>query len=514
VRSNGAFIDRNIVNITEQPTDASFTTGDEAILAVAVSVPSNTTMTYQWFFDDQEINGADTFIYRARQSGTYKAKITSQRNGTSAIIFTHTANVSEVPAPEIASVVFGSPSIAVGDSTTITATFSYGNAILTPGNISLTSGVPHTISPNSTTSYTVRVRNSLNNEVHETHELVVTTGQFTVTANNATGDRSYGSTAVKLLNGKVLIFGSGYNYNTTVDLFDPTTNTFTTTGSLRRARSNAPGVLLNNGRVLVAGGFNGTTSMAATELYDPNTGQFTDSGFMNLERRNHALVKLHDGRVMVFGGFTNNSANNYTSTTEIYDPVTGVWTIGPSMNSARSELVAVLLHDNRILIAGGYNSVQGHLKTAEIYNPYTNQITLLSAQMNIARSDASIIATPQGAVIIAGQQGSTIQSRFEIFNSSTDSFASIVPELDQAVSVPSIAVRSDGVVVIFGGVNGAIGFFTRGYLFDPSNNRLVDENVALPIYRSNSTATTLDDGRILFVGGNLNERTSAVIYSY
>lgn len=499
-RSNGVYVDKNFVNVSEQPVDSAFTTGSDVVLAVGVSVPGNTVMSYQWFFDGQEIVGAQSFSYSASQAGDYKVRITSLRNETTATIFSDTVHVTEVLAPEISSVDFGTPSIAVGNSTTITATFSNGTATLSPGNISLTSGIPHDISPSSTTSYTVTVRNALNTEVFQSRTLIVTTGAFTATANNATGDRTSGSTAVKLLNGKVLVFGSGYNYNATVDLFDPSTNTFTTTGSLRQGRSGGRGVLLDDGRVLVAGGFNGSASIGSAEIYDPSTGQFSYTGSMNFERRNHALVKLQDGRVMVIGGFTNNSANNFTSSTEIYDPDTGVWTLGRAMNFARSETSSVLLHDGRVLIAGGYNSVQGHQKTVEIYDPQTNQFNLLSSQMNVARSAAFIFATPQGAVIIGGYQGALVQSRFEIFNSTTHSFASVVPELDVAVTGPGIAMRPDGVIVIFGGYNNSIGFMTRGYLFDPANNLLVNENATLPIYRSNSTATTLDDGRILFVG--------------
>ena len=50
------------------------------------------------------------------------------------------------------------------------------------------------------------------------------------------------------------------------------------------------------------------------------------------------------------------SGGAVTNTAEIFDPVAGTWTsVTGGMVEARSGLTAALLHDGRVLIAGGNN---------------------------------------------------------------------------------------------------------------------------------------------------------------
>jgi len=48
-------------------------------------------------------------------------------------------------------------------------------------------------------------------------------------------------------------------------------------GSMTSARVGATATLLSNGKVLIAGGDNGTQDVATAELFDPFTGSFTNS---------------------------------------------------------------------------------------------------------------------------------------------------------------------------------------------------------------------------------------------
>ena len=51
--------------------------------------------------------------------------------------------------------------------------------------------------------------------------------------------------------------------------------TWNTTGNLNGARSEHTMTLLPNGKVIVAGGFDGFGSLTGAELYDPTTGVWT-----------------------------------------------------------------------------------------------------------------------------------------------------------------------------------------------------------------------------------------------
>ena len=87
----------------------------------------------------------------------------------------------------------------------------------------------------------------------------------------------------------MLVVG-GYTYDSaccalaSAEIYDPTTGTFSPTGSMSTARRNLTATLLNNGTVLIAGGYNGT-NLDAPEIYNPITGKFSVTGSMGTPRR-------------------------------------------------------------------------------------------------------------------------------------------------------------------------------------------------------------------------------------
>src|SRR5215469_5160622 len=106
------------------------------------------------------------------------------------------------------------------------------------------------------------------------------------------------------------------------------------TGSLKYARQWHSATLLQNGKVLVAGG-KGTNGVfpANAELYDSNSGTWGSGGSLANPRIFHGATLLHDGRVVVSGG--QYACCIAQSTVEIYDPATNQWTAGAPMNKGR-----------------------------------------------------------------------------------------------------------------------------------------------------------------------------------
>ena len=75
-------------------------------------------------------------------------------------------------------------------------------------------------------------------------------------------------------------------------------------GRLNTARDYHTATLLQNGMVLVAGGFDNTGfASASAELYDPASGTWTATGSLNTARYVHTATLLQNGMVLVAGGF-------------------------------------------------------------------------------------------------------------------------------------------------------------------------------------------------------------------
>ena len=153
------------------------------------------------------------------------------------------------------------------------------------------------------------------------------------------------------------------------------------TGSLNAARFEHTATLLLNDIVLVAGGGNGTDTLASTELYDPATGNWSSTGSLNIARSDHTATLLLNGMVLVAGG---TNGTDILASAELYDPATGIWTGTGSLNTARLGHTATLLPNGMVLVAGGSNS-SGMLASAELYDPASGSWSA-TGSLNIGRS--------------------------------------------------------------------------------------------------------------------------------
>ena len=192
------------------------------------------------------------------------------------------------------------------------------------------------------------------------------TGTWTATGTMVT-PRS-GHTATLLPSGKVLVAGGGTDLKASAELYDPRTGTWTVTGNMVVSRALHTATLLPDGRVLVAGGFDitkppgigGSPEIEATaELYDPSSGTWSATGTMSTSRRDHTATLLPDGTVLVVGGYRNANPGGDDrgpeplETAELYHPLTGVWTTTGSMDAAMSDQGATLLPDGNVLAEYG-----------------------------------------------------------------------------------------------------------------------------------------------------------------
>ena len=211
-----------------------------------------------------------------------------------------------------------------------------------------------------------------------------------------------GQSATLLQNGQVLVAG-GFGLSS-AELYNPATGQWTLTGSLHVARNAAPATLLSNGQVLVAGGAgSGNLSLASAELYNPATGQWTLTGSMSTARARHTMTQLTNGQVLATGGvdYASNGSVQVLASAELYNPATGQWTLTGSLHTPRVDHSATLLSNGQVLVAGGNDTNFNTLASAERCNPATGTWTT-TGSLNVAREAYPMTLLSNGQVLVAG----------------------------------------------------------------------------------------------------------------
>jgi hypothetical protein len=169
------------------------------------------------------------------------------------------------------------------------------------------------------------------------------------------------------------------------------------TGSMVEARFYHTATLLSDGRVLVAGGSNGSKKLATAELYDPGSGSWTATGSMLEARSNHTATLLADGRVLVAGGaLVAPGGSSYKQQhAELYDPDTGTWSATGDLSFiSYRRPTATLLADGMVLLVP-----DGH--SSWVYTPGTG--TWRATQGMVDQADGyAATRLPDGTVLVAG----------------------------------------------------------------------------------------------------------------
>ena len=178
-----------------------------------------------------------------------------------------------------------------------------------------------------------------------------------------------GHTATLLKNGTVLIAGG--SASAAAQTFDPVTRTIATTGSLLTPREHHTATLLKDGTVLITGGQPGGQSvghaLSSAEIFDPSTGKFSSTGSMREARTSHAAALLPDGRVLICGGSSDDTA-------EIYDPRSRTFLSAGHMIAPMPTVQAVTLKDGGVFLLGSAD------QPAEVFHPDSGTFTATGAQ--------------------------------------------------------------------------------------------------------------------------------------
>ena len=284
------------------------------------------------------------------------------------------------------------------------------------------------------------------------------TGKWASTGSMAQARESFSAVALK--NGMVLIAGGLSTSSVllaTAELYNPAKGTWSGAGTLSVARYGHTATLLPSGKVLVTGGCTASgcsTNTAISELYDPASNTWSTTGSLNTARSYHTAVLLKTGKVLAIGGL------GVITSCELYDPSTGTWTNTASTNAARYQNTATLLANGKVLVAGGASG-KYPVSSAELYDP-TAKTWTLTGNMASGRYAHTASLLTDGTVVVAGGVGQSIScgkactgyipfAKAEIYNATAGTFAPAA-SLNQALAYHAVTLLSTGRALENGGI--------------------------------------------------------------
>lgn len=294
---------------------------------------------------------------------------------------------------------------------------------------------------------------------------------------------------------------------------------FTDTGSLGTEREDHTATLLTNGTVLVAGGDDATESgsfgLDSAEVYDPVTGTWSLTGSLATAGELHTATLLPNGKVLVAGGFENYGFMPL-ATAELYDPITGTWSSTGALANPRYDHTATLLPNGKVLVAGG--AVYGYaIGSAELYDPATGAWSLTGSLANERYGHTATLLL-NGKVLVAGGEGAEgLLASAELYDPVTGTWSS-TGSLSTGRYVPTATLLPDGKVLVAGGNSGSIPSFifplSSAELYDPASGTWSPTG-SFGTARESHTATLLPNGKVLAAGGfasNFVTLASAELY--
>ena len=194
--------------------------------------------------------------------------------------------------------------------------------------------------------------------------------------------------------------------------------------------------------------------------------------------------------------------------------VTGAISPVANMAVARAAAVTVVLHDGRVLVAGGVEATpkEKAAAPAEIFDPSTQAFTMVRGSVLAGRGDGRLLPNDTVLLVLFDQNAAHAYAQvLDPASGVTVDVATVTPDLER----PALATLLDGRILLAGGrsnqdrVAPFVTVRAAAEIFDPATGTFhATGSMHLP--RWGHSATTLEDGRVLVVGGD--GRTDAELY--
>lgn len=225
-----------------------------------------------------------------------------------------------------------------------------------------------------------------------------------------------GHTATRLASGDVLIVGGNSNeglpfgISNSAEIWEAATGQFRLLDArLAQPREGHTASLLEDGRVLIVGGYTTQFPYLLAEIFDPESESFSAiPGTEDRLRALHAAVAQADGSVLILGG---EDGVESVSTVLRFDAANDTFAVMPSLVRPRSVIRAVGLRDDRVLLFGGESfATAQRLASAESYRVSSGALDIEA--MAVERAWHTAVRLEDGRILVVGgeaQGGSLVR---------------------------------------------------------------------------------------------------------
>ncbi len=223
--------------------------------------------------------------------------------------------------------------------------------------------------------------------------------------------------AASLVNGKIVVIGGSADISTNpfseVDVYDLETDTWTSAAVMPTPRNNLSSAVLD-GEIYAIGGMlgvqRGELGETTVEAYDPETDTWTTKAPLITPRKYFMACTLN-GKIYVFGG-ASGYCEGILSSVEEYDPVTNTWKEGTDAPRILGAAGVASSSNGIIYISGGNIAAcpPTVVKSVYTYNP-EHDLFLLIENISVDKSFANAgidsvcitakISDPTGVTLLA-----------------------------------------------------------------------------------------------------------------
>jgi N-acetylneuraminic acid mutarotase len=237
-------------------------------------------------------------------------------------------------------------------------------------------------------------------------------------------------TAVAALDGKIYVIG-GFDRQqtvvTTVEIYDPANDTWTTGPALPKAVHHANAAVAN-GKLYMLGALQTGLFTAIADTYRLDGNVWTQVADMP-SARGSSFVATIGNRIYVAGGWRNNGAVNDHAA---YDAVMDMWFPQPVLPAARDHGVGAAVGDKFYAIGGRSIVITSHTSRVDVFNPITGAWAS-ATNMPTSRGGAAA-GVVKGRIIVAGGEGNTgspkgVFAQVESYDPVTNLWTGLTPML-------------------------------------------------------------------------------------